>query len=122
MQQITISVDIPDDFEVVGYQIPNVHIDYYINPQGSIVNPGPTNTQIVHPRIVLRKKWKQPDFLAPGWIWHNGRDWYWSDTKPTWHHTFGYLTAKPCQYTILHCLKEQFPISTYPLDSLREIK
>lgn len=115
IQQITISIDVPDGYEFVGYREP-MPCEPWLSPSGYVRS----TTMYEHDslkvkRIILRKKWAFPAWFAAGWFlekneygdWHvtKDRSWTWNGIKAEMLWAFHGETFNPPTVDKLQCVR-----------------
>ena len=84
-QEITITVDIPEGYEATGeYRMANGE-DMCLSESGdNWIAVSGEDSRGNH--IILRKKWKPPEFLNPGWIaMDESGAWFWFESEPVFY-------------------------------------
>ena len=119
----TIQVKVPDGTDISGYEavfrLP-VAGELIIDDIGQVSRT--YGIQRVH-RIVLKPKWKPPEWLKPGWIAKDEKNcWCWFSDKPAWSsaHRWWYQMKDAERSMDLPLTNFQGP-DVEPKDSLIEI-
>lgn len=86
-QQITVTVDTPDDYEATGeFRVPDHRADELFLYRGSVFGTKGNRTQGGVEYIIVRKKWQPPDFLPDGaWVWRACDGTWYASYCPTDH-------------------------------------
>ena len=78
MPKQMIEIDIPEGYEFDRYGQP-IKGEYFLNLDGGVSQ---IDSNLSSYYIILRKAWKPPAFLKPGWIVKDKCSWWWHACEP----------------------------------------
>lgn len=82
MPTVSVKVQIPDGWELACDEMrcPK-NGEWFLSHSG---DPEQANIDFFNSRFPILRKWKQPEFLKPGWIAKDSNGlWYWFQNKPS---------------------------------------